>query len=126
LVSYVTIVQHAKGLDDLLMKVIDRPSLWSILRQAGVHADIMLQPERIGPAQGNTWKLPSSDPVYDFPMNLTINQHPALDFKLVVTAPRPPLLACGGIIGMIAEKPGDRNTLLTFRIISAHCAATAQ
>ena len=125
LLSYVTIVQHTKGLEDLLLRVVDRPSLWSILRQGGVTADLAVDPERIGPAKAGIGELVAPAKAYDFPMTLSINRHRALDITLIVTAPRPPFLTCGGIIGMSARKPGDPETVLTFRIISAHSAATA-
>jgi hypothetical protein len=38
---------------------------------------------------------------------------------LVVAPARPPLLECGGIIGLLAEKPNDPKTYLLLRIISA-------
>src|SRR5262249_17010584 len=40
LMSYFEIVQHTEGLGDLLMKVVKLPSLWSVVRHAGVTADL--------------------------------------------------------------------------------------
>jgi len=36
-----------------------------------------------------------------------------------VTDPKPPLLACGGIVGMILRKPADPRAYLTLRIVHA-------
>jgi hypothetical protein len=52
-------------------------------------------------------------------MVLRLNQHPALNLTLVVTPPHPPLRTCAGVVGLLAEKPDDKDTYLTLRIISA-------
>jgi CRISPR system Cascade subunit CasD len=61
-------------------------------------------------------------PVYHFPLRLELNQRPALNVTLVVTTPDPPLLACGGIVGLLAAAmgidkyaPGEREQLARFR-----------
>src|SRR5213075_1670223 len=36
LISYFEIVQHTEGLEDLLRKLIELPSLWSIIKHRGV------------------------------------------------------------------------------------------
>ena len=55
-------------------------------------------------------------------MLLELNKQPALRVTFVVTSPKPPLLGCGGIVGMLAEKPGEKETYLTLRVISARRA----
>jgi hypothetical protein len=52
-------------------------------------------------------------------MLLDLNNDEPFSVTLVVTAPRPPLLECGGVIGLLAEKSGDKDTYLTLRIVSA-------
>jgi hypothetical protein len=56
-------------------------------------------------------------------MTLSLNRHPSLDLTLVVTAPRSPLLSCAGVLGLLAEKPGDKNIYLNLRILSARRSA---
>src|SRR6185312_17454243 len=43
LMSYFEIVQHTKGLESLLMKLIDRPSLWSVIRHRGVSVGVFFR-----------------------------------------------------------------------------------
>jgi hypothetical protein len=119
LMSYFEIIQHTEGLEDILRKVIDSPSLWSVVRHGGVNAGLFFAHEAY-PANPADWHLPASTPVYYLPIELRINDKTALKVTLVVTAPRPPLLICGGIIGILAEKPSDDTTYLTLRVISAH------
>jgi hypothetical protein len=54
------------------------------------------------------------------PTTLSIHDHEALALTMIVAPPRPPLLACGGIIGLLAENPEDAENYMTIRIISAH------
>jgi hypothetical protein len=120
LFSYFNIVQHTEGLESLLRKLIELPSLWSIIRHGGIKADFSfgngVSPSPADPAD---WNPPSSDPLYHFPWLLRLNDQPALKITLVVTSPRPPLLICGGVVGVLAEKIGDEETYMTLRIISA-------
>ena len=125
LLSYLSVIQHTQGLEELLFKIVDRPSLWSVLRQGGIQADLAVHPERIRPCLAEGWGLPAGEQTYDFPMTLALNRHPALDITLVVTAPKRPLLVCGGIVGLLAQKAGDPGTSLSFRIVSALCSANA-
>jgi hypothetical protein len=119
LLSYFELVQHTPGLDRLFYKVVDLPSVWSIVRHIGVKASLDLEPEHFAPVDTAPWSLPTHPPGYEFPMAFRLNGHPALTLTLVVAPPRPPLLACGGIISLLAEKPNEKETYLTLRILSA-------
>ena len=118
LMSYFEIVQHTEGLEDLLLKLVKVPSVWSIVRHLGVTADFGFGKEAY-PANPADWNLPASVPVYYLPCLFRLNGQPALKVTLVVTVPHPPLLISGGIIGLLAERPGDDDTYMTLRIISA-------
>ena len=124
LLSYFGTVQETPGLQDILMKILDRPSIWSILLHGGVNSvDFSWQLDHLGPAQASSWDLPAPLSAYYLPMVLNLNKHPSLRLTLVVAPPRPPLLACGGIVGVLAEKPSDKDTYLTLRVVSARRAA---
>jgi len=126
LLSYFSVVQQIPGLQDIFLKVVDMPSLWSIIRHTGVSANITVETDDIKRAALDSWCLPSESPAYFFPLLLDLNDHPALRLTLVVSNPRPPLLACGGIVGFLAEKPGDQHTFLTLRIVGAHRSSSTQ
>lgn len=122
LMSYISIFERTHGLEEILFKIVERPSLWSIIRHGGVNASLALAPERVSRAQPGLWDVPPSQAVYYLPLELQINNRHALTVTLAVTAPNPPLLACGGVLGLVAEKAGDRETYLTIRLISAHAS----
>ena len=119
LMSYLSIVQHTEGLSDILMQLVDLPSVWSIMRHGGVNANLAIDQDHLAPADSAAWALPTAQPMYDMPLMLELNKQPALRITLTVTTPLPPLLACGGIVGLLAERPDDKETWLTVRVISA-------
>lgn len=120
LISYLDIVQQTPGLDQILFKILELPSVWSLLRQGGVKdVNISLRPEKLALVDAATCGLTDDSPVYCMPHKVEINHRPALELSLLVTAPRPPLLACGGIVGFLAENPVDKENYLTLRVVSA-------
>jgi hypothetical protein len=119
LMSYFEIVQHTEGLEDLLRKLIELPSPWSIIKHRGVQK--MITFDDPSPANPADWNLEPSAPAYYFPWLLRLNDEPALKITLVTTSPRPPLLIGGGVVALLAEKIGDAETYMTMRIISAKC-----
>jgi hypothetical protein len=119
LTSYINIVRHTEGLNDILMQLVDLPSVWSIMRHGGVNANLAIDQDHLAPADSAAWALPAAQPMYDMPLVLELNKQPALRITLTVTTPLPPLLACGGIVGLLAERPDDKETWLTVRVISA-------
>lgn len=122
LMSYFSIVQRTAGLEDILFKILDLPSLWSILRRGGVSANLRMESKRIMPADATGWGLPANAALYHLPLVLELNEQPALNITLAVTSPQSPLLACGGIVGLRAERPGDKERFLILRIASAQQA----
>jgi hypothetical protein len=118
--SYFDIVQRTEGLKNILSRFVNIPSVWSVVCNAGVQTTMVIQSDRVAPADAATWGLPPHTPVYSVPMLLAFNNNDAFNVTFVVTEPRSPLLTCGGVIGMVAEKPGDKDTYLTLRIVSAH------
>ena len=120
LLSYFSTVQQTPELAEIVLKALDRPSLWSMLWHAGISStEFSWDAKHLAPADSSGWQVPGRPAAYYCPMTLLLNHHPALDMTLVVTAPQPPLLTCGGVLGLLAEKPGDKQTYLTLRIVSA-------
>src|SRR5678816_982988 len=116
--SYVHLVQETPGLDGLFYKVVKLPSVWSVVRHLGVSPSVQLEKKYVAPTPASNWNL-GETPCYTFPLAVRINDQPALVTTLVVAPAHPPLLECGGIVGLLAEKPEDKNTYLILRIISA-------
>jgi hypothetical protein len=123
LTSYFEIVQQTGGLNDAFLKIVNTPSVWSMVWNAGVQTSMVVQSDRVAPVEAAIWGLPPHTPVYSFPMLFELNNDSAFNVTFVVTAPRSPLLACGGVIGLLAEKAADKDTYLTLRIVSAHSSS---
>jgi hypothetical protein len=119
LMSYFAIVQETAGLDDILFKIVDLPSLWSMIRHGGVNANIRFDIKHIAMAPDALLTLPTNPKLYQFPVVLDLNNQPALNITFLATAPQSPLLTCGGIVGMLVERPDGKGTYLTLRVISA-------
>ena len=119
LFSFVSIVMQTEGLNTLFFKLVDLPSVWSMVRHLGLNLNILAdgRPARANPAD---WNLPASAEVYYYPWRLELNGKPAVKVTLVVTSPHPPLLICSGVVGILAEKAGDDETYMTLRIVNAH------
>ena len=105
-----------------MFKILDLPSLWSVLKRGGVSANFRMESKRIVPANPADWGLPARASLYHLPLVLELNNQPALNITLAVTSPQPPLLACGGIVGLRAERPEDKENYLILSIDSARCA----
>ncbi len=119
--SYFTIVQQTEGLSDILFKLVDLPSMWSIARNRGVSANFQFGNKPI-----RERKVVAGNPaVYEMPVALELNGQDALHITLVATRPQPPLLACAGITGLVAARPGAKDTYLTVQLLSAKRAPTA-
>jgi hypothetical protein len=125
LLSYVDVIQHTEGLEDIMLRVIEKPSIWSVIEHLGVSADLMFDAKHLGPADLTPFGIGGHSSAYYFPMLFKLNHRLALTVTFLVTDSRPPLLSCGGIVGLLAERPGDKETYLTLRIISARCAPAA-
>ena len=120
--SYFSVVQETKGLEGIMLKVVETPSLWSILKKHGVRANIGFDSKRFASIDPEPWGVPARPPAYDFAINLSLNDHLAANVTFVVTTPRPPLLTCGGIVSFLVENPSDPGNFLTLRIVSARTA----
>jgi hypothetical protein len=119
LMCYFEAVGETPDLDTIMWKVVNLPSMWSIVRHVGVTAWMGLDFANVGrltlPAE---WGVPVGSPVFTLPLIVELNQQPALNATLLVTDPRPSLLACGGIVGFVAQNPKNDQTYVTLRVIS--------
>jgi len=122
MLSYFALVGETPRLESLMYKIIDLPSVWSVVGNLGVKVDLKIDTKNFARAPAEGWGVPGTPAVYYLPTEFSLNRHPALRISLAVTTPHPPLLACGGIVGILAEKPSDPATYLTVRVVSARFA----
>src|SRR5438270_3368497 len=99
LLLYFNFAQYTSGLQYIFFKVVEMPSVWSMVRHVGVTANLKFETEQLRAADAFAWDASEHAGVYYFPISLELNDQPALKLTLVVTAPKSPLLGCGGIVG---------------------------
>jgi len=123
LMSYFEAVGETPDLDGIMWKVVNLPSMWSVVRRVGVTAWIGMDMDNVAPlALPASWKLSGATNVYALPVFVDLNQQPALKAALFVTDPHPAYLACGGIVGFVAWNPVDEENYVTLRVISTRWA----
>jgi hypothetical protein len=120
LLSYFNIVERTEGLSDILFELIDLPAMWTLVR--GVKTNFRFVNENLRRGDDSAWGVQGRSSVYYLPLVLELNKHAALNITFVATTPRPPLLPCAGVVALVAEKPGHKETYLTLRIMSARLA----
>jgi hypothetical protein len=124
LISYFMAVGETPGLDTILWKVVSLPPMWSMVRHVGITARIGMDTEQVGPlVLPTSWAVPEAWRVFNLPLKVELNEHPALNARLFVTDPQPSLLACGGILGFLAANPNDEQNYMTLRVISTRGGA---
>lgn len=124
LLTFFNVAQKTPGLREILLELLNRSSLaWSILTHGGqLKPDFKPDGAALGsPVDSAAWD-PNLPPAYRCPVLISLNEKPALAMELIVTAPRPPLLNCAGILGITVEPTGDKTKHLTIRVLAARRA----
>ncbi len=104
------------NLQDLLFRVVDAPSLWSVVTRLGVKVVMNW------PAQPITEYAPqmaeASGPVRCATMELLINGSTASWVEMLVGKPRGATMICGGLVGAIARHPSEPGRLAVVRLLA--------
>ncbi|HEB51882.1 MAG TPA: hypothetical protein ENI87_01370 [bacterium] len=123
-ISLLQVVQEDSVLAPLLWEVVEKPSVWSVVRNLG--ARVVLQPKFHdvrtvpSPVSGNcdaTWALP---------IGLAVNGEPALAIELFVTDAASPYSLAGGLLGATARHPRDPGVSFSLLLLSARRALPAR
>jgi hypothetical protein len=110
------------GNQHVLEQVIQKPSVWSVIRHFGVAIGLQWDDESVQVApEGN---VAVQQPVYLLPVRLSLNNVLAVKANLAVCEPRPPLQTSAGILAICAEHPTATDRRLFIRVLSARRAAT--
>jgi hypothetical protein len=121
LAAFVQGIQATPALSEIFWAITKRPSAWTIVRHGGNLVFSVATTGEGGVVAAAGWPLLGL-PVYRMPLLLSFYQEPALRFTLFVTAPRPPLLATAGIVGIIAEPPRAEGKRLEIRLLAGRRA----
>jgi hypothetical protein len=112
-------LQRDSGMEQLLWKLIERPSLLSIVANRGVQMEVGLNGKDARP-------VPSGSvygPAYRVPVLLTLNNRPAVRCEIVVARGAPPLGPCNGLLAIDATHPSDPSRRIAVRLLAAQRGA---
>ena len=107
----------------LINLVLNRPSIWSIVSELGVDRFLNYDPGNVRPIDASHLGLHL--PAYELPLRLDLNGSPALRATIIMTAARPPLQTCAGIVEIYAENPMNRGDRLLIQLIAARRSTTS-
>jgi hypothetical protein len=110
------------GNQHVLEQVIEKPSVWSVVKHFGVRTNVSFSWQDVQVAPEG--KAAVQQPVYLMPVRLSLNNVLAVKASLAVSEPRPPLQASAGILAICAEHPTAADRRLFIRMLSARRAAT--
>lgn len=99
------------------MQVVGRPSLLSLLR--GIRVSVSVDVE-----EARAVDVPATAPggvasIYRVPLQLAVNDEPALDLELDVAAADPPLRLAGGILALRGVSCRGPERRVTFELLAA-------
>jgi hypothetical protein len=106
--------------NNIVGEVIQKPSVWSVVRHFGVDTTFSFNWQDVEVAPEG--KAAVHQPIYLLPVRLSLNDVPAVKANLAVTEPHPPLQACAGILAVCAEHPTATDRRLFIRVLSARRA----
>lgn len=103
-------------LRELLFRVVERPSLWSIVTSLGIEVMPVWMPAADRSATIDV--APLSAAARPLTLMLLVNGDVVLWVDLLVTKPNGATMACGGIAGAIARHPKDAGRMAVVRLLA--------
>lgn len=122
LLEFVNLIVKTPGLQDILKEVID-VSWWSVLSSGGKAKPHIQVIGRL--VQKFDLGAETTLQQYGFPFVLEVNDKPAMASILIVCEPWAPMATTGGVIGIQAGRPFDKEPQLTVRLIATRCLDAA-
>jgi hypothetical protein len=118
MMDFFQIARQTRGVRDIIFEVVDLP-WWSLITRGGrvtdTHFDIIGPFRKLSPAD---WGLADAVSVFSMGIVLRLEAEPTLVGRLALTAPRPPLLNCAGILGIAAMRPDGQGPRLMIRVMA--------
>jgi hypothetical protein len=122
MMDFFQIARQTRGVRDIIFEVADLP-WWSLITRGGrvtdTHFDIIGPFHQLSPAE---WGLSEAVSVFSMGLVLRLQGEPTLIGRLALTAPRPPLLNCAGILGIAATRPDGQGPRLMIRVMAGRPA----
>jgi len=103
-------------LQDLLFRVVDTPSLWSIATHLGV--GVVVKWKATNPPPAPVAVDGFAGEVRTWPFELQVNGDTASWVTMLVSQPHSGTRVCGGLVGAIAQHPTDPRRLAVVRLLA--------
>jgi hypothetical protein len=121
MMALLNVVQEDDALADHFWKVVEKPSLWSVITGFGVRASLTMAFEKSVPVAMPSPNLPAAERAFVVPLQIDVNGSPALLVDVVVIDSARPFAICGGIVAATARHPTRSDTRLELQLLGAHC-----
>lgn len=113
--TLLALIEDDPQLSPLLWRVVEKPSLWSVIAHLGIEPSITL-----GAAVEAEAPVPHApQPALRTPLLLALNGATALRCSIVSVPPRAPFSAGAGIVGLVAERPDASRARFELRVLAA-------
>ncbi len=119
------IVRGNDALADYFWRVVEKPSVWSVLTHFGVDVSVDFALERSAPV-GLPAPLPPGPPSYAVPLRIDVNGSPALFVDLLASDAQRPYALCGGIVAAIARHPTRPERTFRMQLLAARLGPPAR
>jgi hypothetical protein len=118
MLTMLTIRKHDQ-LEGLLWKIVQKPSVWSVVSNFGVTVNLSIDMDQARPVASELPGQLGDLPALRFPMSLLVNDHTAIECEATVVPPLPPLHFCGGIIRLAGHHPRDPGRRFRLQLVGA-------
>ncbi|MES2693184.1 MAG: hypothetical protein V4773_06900 [Verrucomicrobiota bacterium] len=120
MMSFFDVVQKTPGLREILFEMVNKVSLgWTVISSGGnLDPSFNADAEDVKVEDIRPWSLPVADG-YRLPVKVSLNRKPALTCTFIVTTPKPPLLACAGVLELVVEQAEKKQRQLFIRVLAA-------
>ncbi|MEO6593962.1 MAG: hypothetical protein ABIP94_04340 [Planctomycetota bacterium] len=112
------VVRKSDALSGILWEVVDAPSLWSVLGNLGARVTQLYDFDNARPAAAVSLG-PTMVPAWQLPVELRVNDAPALRSLVVVTDADSPWSLCAGVVAISAAHPTDPDVTFAMRLLAA-------
>lgn len=122
--AMVSFFDTARGISEfnhLAKTAIDSPPLWSLTKNFGLSRTMLFRWVDVSAIEWERNVI--TQPIYRFPLTVLLNQTVATRASIVVTAARPPLHLCAGMLTITAEHPADRTRRFIMQVVAGRRAS---
>ena len=114
--SFFNLLRSTPGVKDILMEIVDRPSILSLLSK-GLEVNFNFRGEGVASENPISWGLNEDISCYRFPITLKLNGKDGLNVILIVRSPEGPYAMTAGVVGVIAYRPEDTSRVLMIHLL---------